>query len=180
MATKTDGSAAESATDHLDTTDAENKRIVRALSNLWHVEERDEPGAYLVHSESGNTYRVNLLDMDCKCADTAFMCKHLFRVVAETGRTPLDAGDRTANVTLTDAEYAEVAGAVQVLDNGEAIRAAFEATDSEYAGELPDDDRAEVIDAVDQRLTMSGKFGPDDPDAARAAKDKLREGGQAD
>jgi len=176
MATKT----GETATDHLDTTDAENKRIARALSNLWHVEERDEPGAYLVHSESGNTYRVNLLDMDCKCADTAFMCKHLFRVVAETGRTPLDAGEQTARVTLTDAEYAEVAGAVQVLGDGDVIRAAFEATEGEHVGELTDAQRADVIDAMDQRLSMSGKFGPDDPDAARAAKDQLRESGQSD
>jgi len=157
--------------EHFDSIEGEAKRIHRALANLFCVEEGGNPGEYRVHSESGNTYTVDLLEGACACPDAerSAMCKHLFRVIAETGATPLDAGKATVTVTLVPSAFAELASAVKVLKDAEVIVEAFDATGEERRGALTEQQCADAVGALETATKMGGKMGADDQDAARDA-----------
>ena len=70
------------------------KRLHRALDNLFHVEAVNASGEYRVHSESGNTYTVNLPAGTCTCPDgqRGPWCKHAYRVLFQTGELPAVVG----------------------------------------------------------------------------------------
>ena len=166
----------ESHSEYFDSIEGEAKRIHRALANFFHVEEGSNPGEYRVHSESGSTYTVNLLEATCTCPDAerSVMCKHLVRVVAETATTPLDAGETTVTVTLTASAFAELASAVKVLTNAEVIVEAFEERDDERRGALTEQQCADAVGALETATRMNGKMGADDQDAARSAIEALQ------
>jgi nucleoid-associated protein YgaU len=161
--------------EHFDAPDKEAKRIHRALDSFMHVETTSTPGEHRVHSGSGSTYTVNLLEGSCTCPDAeqSAMCKHMVRVVAVTGETPLSAGENTVTVTLTAAAFDEVASAVKVLDDAEAIVSAFGDTGDERDGSLTEQQCADVADAVKTAMGMSGPMGVDDRDAAADAREAL-------
>jgi len=163
--------------EHFDAIDKEAKRIHRGLDSFMHVEATSAPGEYRVHSGSGSTYTVNLLEggSSCTCPDAeqSAMCKHMVRVVAVTGETPLSAGKNTVNVTLTAAEFDEVASAVKVLDDAEEIVSAFDDAGDERTGALTEQQCADAADAVKTALDMSGPMGADDHDAAVNARETL-------
>jgi len=161
--------------EHFDATDKEAKRIHRALDSFMHVEATSAPGEHRVHSGSGSTYTVNLLEGSCTCPDAerSAMCKHMVRVVAVTGETPLSAGENTVTVTLTAAAFGEVASAVKVLDDAEEIVSAFDDAGDERTGALTEQQCADAADAVKTALDMSGPMGADDHDAAVNARETL-------
>ena len=88
--TETTANADESGDPRFDPVEKEAKRIDRALDSFFHVEAANAPGAYRVHSGSGSTYTVNLLEGSCTCPDAerSVMCKHMVRVMGVTGETP--------------------------------------------------------------------------------------------
>ena len=165
-----------SDSEHFDGVEGEAKRINRALANLFHVEEGGNPGAYRIHSESGSTYTVNLLEATCTCPDAerSVMCKHLVRVVAVTGETPLDAGETTVTVTLGTGAFAELASAVKVLEDAEAIVDTFDAAGDERRGALTEQQCADAAGALKTATRMGGKMGADDQAAARSAIEALQ------
>ncbi|RJT04714.1 SWIM zinc finger family protein [Halococcus sp. IIIV-5B] len=179
--TKTSADGGETGENqHLDAPDKEAKRIHRALDSFYHVESADEPGAYHVHSGSGSTYTVNLLEGgSCTCPDAerSAMCKHLFRVVAVTGKTPLDAGDDRVAVTLTADGFEEVASAVDVIDAGEEIVGAFDGDGDTRMGALTEQQCADAADALKMAMDMGGPMGADDPAAAADAREALETAG---
>lgn len=174
--TETTANADESGDPRFDPVEKEAKRIDRALDSFFHVEAANAPGAYRVHSGSGNTYTVNLLEGSCTCPDAerSVMCKHMVRVMGVTGETPLSAGENTVTVTLTAAAFDEVASAVEVLDDAEEIVGAFDESGDERDGAITEQQCADVVDALKMRMGMSGPMGVDDRDAAASALDVLR------
>lgn len=173
--TETTNGGESSGSEYLDAPGKEAKRIHRGLDSFMHVEQASV-GEYRVHSGSGSTYRVDLLEGSCTCPDAeqSAMCKHMVRVVAITGETPLSAGEDTVSVTLTAAAFDEVSSAVQVLDNGEAIVAAFERSGTDKQGVLTEQQCADAADAVETMMGMSGPMGVDSPSAAADARESLR------
>ena len=181
MATTDSATDGESnGTTNADAPDKEAKRIHRALDSFYHVESANEPGAYLVHSGSGSTYTVNLLDGgSCTCPDAerSAMCKHVVRVVAVTGKTPLDAGDDRVTVTLTAAGFEELASAVDVIDAGGEIIGAFGGDGDARTGALTEQQCADAADALIMAMDMGGPMGADDPAAAADAREALETAG---
>ena len=181
MATTDSATDGESnGTTNADAPDKEAKRIHRALDSFYHVESADEPGAYFVHSGSGSTYTVNLLEGgSCTCPDAerSAMCKHVVRVVAVTGKTPLDAGDDRVTVTLTAAGFKEMASAVGVIDAGKEIVAAFDGDGDTRTGTLTEQQCADAADALKMSMDMGGAMGADDPTAAADAREALETAG---
>lgn len=70
-----------------DKSTATDDRIERALTEFMAVQ-REAAGFYTVRTNSGGEYAVDLTENRCTCPDFRHrrqFCKHLFRVVFETG-----------------------------------------------------------------------------------------------
>ena len=70
-------------------------RIERAMTDVMSVTEHG-PGIYDVIGTSGEPHLVDLWHVGCTCPDFAYnhrVCKHLLRVMAETGELPGETTD---------------------------------------------------------------------------------------
>ena len=118
-------------------------RTRRARTEDMQVSLRKTGGIYSVHSESGNTYRVDVALGECTCPDqqrtSTERCKHLRRVAMEIrqrtvptldGRFPeravADGGLGAERTAADDPEERRVEGPIQEVDkHGQATGASY-------------------------------------------------------
>lgn len=100
---ETDSEATVDAEDEADDTPGQ-RRARHAREEDMDIALRRHGGIYDVHSESGNTYQVDVLEQTCTCPDSQHSdppggCKHLRRVKTDvqTGRVPRPDGKLPTN-----------------------------------------------------------------------------------
>lgn len=166
------------------------ERYVRGAEGFYNVSPVEgTDGDYTVERDgSDHVYNVNVREMECDCGDKKGLCKHLWRVMFETGELPEigvnvaantsteDGGRPPSVIVLNDDELSQMLDAADILSVAGEVEAAFDEENGEHVGELDSDLKGKVVDTLEMACGSSGFGGPTtdkEIEAANNARDAV-------